>query len=412
MKRSIWSGPTWSARPAGPGFFPLDDRLGLVPGQFGPFLVQVIVRLGTVLPFEQVPDLLALLTGVRICADTVRRITEGAGSAQVAIEERELARLEAELPPAPARAPIQQMSADGAMVPLLHGEWAEVRTVAVGTLDLGVEGTEAQARDLRYFSRLCSAHAFIREAALPLHQCGLGAAECVVAVVDGAAWLQEFIDAHCPDAVRILDFPHAVSYLAKAAQAAFGSGTREASVWLDTWAPKLKTQDPAVVLAAIRALPMPDEDAEVIRTQVLGYLTKRRGQLAYATFAAQGYPLGSGMIESANKLVVEARLKGSGMHWARHNVTPMLALRGVVCSGQWEIAWPAIWGQLRRQETERRRRRHEHRRARREQACREDRGGAGEDMHVAEKCLPPSTYSWHDHPYDPVLLAKAKTRTP
>lgn len=364
------------------------------------------------LPFEQVPDLLVLLTGVRVCADTVRRLTEGAGAAQVAIEERDLARLEAELPPAPAGAPVQQVSADGAMVPLTGGEWAEVRTAAVGALDLGGDGKEARAHDLHYFSRLCSAHDFIRQAALPLHQCGIGAAETVVAVVDGAEWLQEFIDAHCPAAVRILDLPHAVGYLAKVAQAAFGTGTREASVWLDTWAPTLKTQDPAVVLAAIRALPMPDDDAEAVRAQVLTYLTKRRQQIAYATFAAQGYPLGSGMVESANKLVVEARLKGSGMHWARQNVTPMLALRGVVCSGRWEAAWPSIRRELRRQETERRRQRRAHRRARREQACRQDRARADEDEHMAAKCLPPSTYSWHDHPYDPVLLAKAAIRTP
>jgi hypothetical protein len=55
----------------------------------------------------------------------------------------------------------------------------------------------------------------------------------------------------------------------------------------------------------------------------------RRRQIAYADFQIQGYPIGSGMVESANKLVVEQRLKGAGMHWARRNVTPMLALRAV-----------------------------------------------------------------------------------
>ena len=45
-------------------------------------------------------------------------------------------------------------------------------------------------------------------------------------------------------------------------------------------------------------------------------------------------------MESANKLVVEARLKGPGMHRARKNVDPMLALRTVVCSDRWEEVWP------------------------------------------------------------------------
>jgi hypothetical protein len=50
------------------------------------------------------------------------------------------------------------------------------------------------------------------------------------------------------------------------------------------------------------------------------YFTKRLAQADYAAFQAAGYPIGSGSTESANKLVVEARLKGSGMHWARAHV--------------------------------------------------------------------------------------------
>jgi hypothetical protein len=47
--------------------------------------------------------------------------------------------------------------------------------------------------------------------------------------------------------------------------------------------------------------------------------------------------LGSG--ESAHKLVVEARLKGAGMRWARQNVNPMLVLRNAVCNREWKQSW-------------------------------------------------------------------------
>ena len=79
----------------------------------------------------------------------------------------------------------------------------------------------------------------------------------------------------------------------------------------------------------------------------LQYLETRRAQIAYADFAAAGLPIGSGSVESANKLVVEARLKGSGMHWAPAQVDPMLALRNVVCNDRWAEAWPQIAAQLR-----------------------------------------------------------------
>jgi hypothetical protein len=342
----------------GAGFFPLGEELDLLPKHFSPYLLECIVRLGTLIPFEQVPSLFHFLTGVQVSAETVRRLTEEAGAAQVAIDQQDLEELERWAPPEPAGPAVQQLSADGAMVPLVHGEWAEARTLVIGTVEqrTNQEGEqEAHATALSYLSRLCSADAFIRLAALPTHERGTRTAGTVVAVMDGASWLQALIDEQRPDAVRILDFPHAVEYLSKAAQAAFGSGTREASVWLDEWAPKLKQEGPEEALAALRRLPAPTPEAAKVRRQALRYLRARRDQLAYASFQAQGYPIGSGIAESACKLVVEARLKGSGMHWKRSNVSPMLALRGIACSERWEVAWPRIWTELRTQVAARRR---------------------------------------------------------
>ena len=83
------------------------------------------------------------------------------------------------------------------------------------------------------------------------------------------------------------------------------------------------------------------------------YFTKRAEQIQYAGFAEKGYSIGSGAVESGNKLVVEARLKGSGMHWAPENVNPMVALRTVACSDRWEEAWPQISERLRERTQER-----------------------------------------------------------
>ena len=86
----------------------------------------------------------------------------------------------------------------------------------------------------------------------------------------------------------------------------------------------------------------------------LAYLEKREVQLQYPVFEAEGWPLGSGMVESANKLVVEARLKGAGMHWAPEHVDPMVALRNAVCTDRWDEVWGQIEGELKRQVVTRR----------------------------------------------------------
>ena len=237
------------------------------------------------------------------------------------------------------------------MVPLLHGEWGEVKTMAIGTIgEPGTEG-EAHAREMSYFSRMRDHQSFARLAMVETHRRGTESAGRVCAVVDGAEWQQKFIDLHRPDAVRILDWCHAAEYLARASQAAFGSGTGEASEWLGRQLHELKHGEPERLLENLRELGRElGEGAalKIVKTS-LEYLEKRREQIRYAQFQAAGYPIGSGAVESANKLVVEQRLKGSGMHWARENVDPMVALRTVVCSGRWEEAWPQISRKLREQ---------------------------------------------------------------
>lgn len=346
----------WSAPPVERGFSPLDEELDLPAGSLSPRLAESVVLLGTLIPFEQVPTTLAFFSRVDIDEDTARRRTEAAGTALVRVENAEAERIERERPPSPPGPPIQQLSADGAMVSLLHGEWAEVKTLVTGTVGERMEqdgSRVAHTEQLSYFSRLTDAHTFTQLAAGEFHWRGTERAGVVCAVMDGAPWLQGLVDEYRPDAVRILDFCHAAEHLGNAARAGFGTGTAATSEWLGKQLHELKRGDPNQVLVALRALPVESttrpEEAVASRDAEVGYLEKRLGQMAYAEFLGQGYPIGSGIVESANKLVVEARLKGSGMHWARPNVNPMLALRAALRSKRWAQAWEQITQELRRE---------------------------------------------------------------
>jgi hypothetical protein len=191
--------------------------LELLPGHLSPWLVEATVRLGTWMPFERVPVALHFFTGVRISDDTARRLTETAGRALVEVEENEVALLEAALPPAPTGPAIQQLSVDGAMVPLVGGQWGEVKLLALGTVTAADDGAAtAHTADVSYFARLTDAETFGRLATTETHRRGTETAGQVAAVLDGAVWAQGFVDLHRPDAVRILDFPHAAEHLSHA----------------------------------------------------------------------------------------------------------------------------------------------------------------------------------------------------
>jgi len=344
-----------SVRPVEPVFSPLDEELALLPGSFTPTLVESMVRVGSWIPFgPAAKGMLNHFTKVDVSAATVRRKTEQAGQAYVVLQTAEVARLERELPPAPQGPALQQLSVDGAMVPLLHKEWGEVRTLAIGAVGAPVlrKGEwQLHTEDLSYFSRLADSETFARLATVETHRRGVETAGKVCAVNDGAEWEQKFVDLHRPDSVRILDWGHAAEHVAAAGQAVFGAGTTAFEQWLKVQLQELKHGDQQKVLGKLRGLQ--DElalqigegqESEALKRVVasLQYLEKRQEQIRYAEFSAAGYPIGSGAVESANKLVVEARLKGSGMHWVREHVSPMVALRTVACSGRWEEAWLQI----------------------------------------------------------------------
>ena len=347
-----------------PVFFPLDEELELLSGELSATLVEGVARLGTRMPFAQAASELAFFWGAELEETTVRRYTQAAGAAYVTEQTADVDRLERERPPAPRGPAVQYLGADGAMVPLVGGEWAEVKTLAIGEVEVGrgADGQpEAHTTELTYFSRLADAETFTRQAYVETHRRGTESAGIVCAVQDGAEWEQGLVDVLRSDAVRILDFPHAVEHLTAAAQPSLGIGTPVFTTWLEQQAHALKhaADGARQVLAALARLSVhaaadPILAAEA-RDGAVAYFTKRLAQVQYATFQAAGYPIGSGSTESANKVVVEARLKGSGMHWAREHVNPLVALRTVACTDRWAEVWPRITTRLRAEALQRHR---------------------------------------------------------
>lgn len=328
----------------------------MLPGGLTPYLSEALVRLSTWIPsFARAAGLLETFTGAKVTEASVRRRTERAGAAYVAVQEEEVAAWQRGEKAEPLGATKMVFSVDGAMVPLVGQEWAEVKTCVIGEVPpLPAAGTEpAKAERLSYFSRLAEVGVFQEQLLVEMQRRGVATAAEVACVSDGSEWIQRLTDFHRPDAVRILDLPHAAEHLSQMGQAVYGEGSAASQEWLGGQVQHLKEQGPAPLLATLHALaeahPLP------VLQEHLAYLEKRAAHMHYPAFLAAGWPIGSGMVESANKLLVEGRLKGSGMHWAREHVNPLLALRTVVFNDRWEEAWPQIATRLREQDGQRRR---------------------------------------------------------
>ena len=279
---------------------------------------------------------------------TCRRVTYRNGQAAEAIVCQEAARLEKEGFDE-TRAPERLvLSADGSFIHLTNGEWREVKGMAVGEFETersdGGKEADVRTRNLSYFTRSYRAREFEYFAPAEFARRGLDKAETVVAVTDGAEWLQSFIDYHCPKAVRIIDFAHAVGYVAEAGRAVWGEDTEAFASWFARSRHQLKHQPPQRTLAELRLLQpkaKQDEQAAALDSARL-YLQRRLEMIDYPYFQRIGYPIGSGSVESAHKQVVQRRFKQAGMRWAPQNVDPLLALRDLTCNQRWSEGWDHI----------------------------------------------------------------------
>jgi hypothetical protein len=294
---------------------------------------------------------------------TARRRTYAAGTAALAQEEADLVQIERELPTPVASAPRMQLSVDATKVPLVGGVWTDVKLAAFAALVAPPppkvakdDAPVVEATHLSYAARWEEAPTFGRTATLEAHRRGLSAAAEVASPNDGALWIADLVDLVAPQAVHILDEPHAAEHLGVIGALVFGVGSPQAQQWVDAQRDQLLYGSPSEVLPELarclmrgpcpRAPAGPDglSPADWLAREV-AYFHNRADQLEYQAFRSACYPIGSGIVESGHDVVITPRFKGAGQHWAPAHLNPLLVLRTILCSDRWAATWPTVWQQ-------------------------------------------------------------------
>lgn len=158
------------------------------------------------------------------------------------------------------------------------------------------------------------------------------------AVSDGAPWI-------CNQAERIfgeqgsflIDFYHVCEYLAEAKTTCSNHPKR----WMTTQKKRLKTGHAQRVIDELYQHLEPEhvEDKEAPVRRAYRYLTNRNEHLEYQQAIANKLPIGSGLIESGHKHVIQARMKIPGASWNIQNAENMLQARAFRANGKWGTYW-------------------------------------------------------------------------
>ena len=151
-------------------------------------------------------------------------------------------------------------------------------------------------------------------------QVGMEGAEVWVALTDGGNGLESFVQSNFnrADLVVILDFYHPTGYLKGLAKAALPHDEAGAEAWTQQWCRLLKEEGGAATLAVLREWSWPTRKSSGWRAQwakVEEYFGNNLHRMEYPEYLAQGWHIGSGVVESACKTVVGQRLKGAGKRW-------------------------------------------------------------------------------------------------
>jgi hypothetical protein len=171
---------------------------------------------------------------------------------------------------------------------------------------------------------------------------GIDHCQRLSSVNDGAPWIERITELNFPEAVQIVDWPHAEGKLWKVGKAVFGEQSPEGKEWVEDqldhlWAGKVKQVEAALAgLGGLDQERWPDE----VR-QAPGYFESNRKRMRYDEFRAEGYPIGSGTVESGINTVVHHRMKRPGRGWQRSNAQAMLAGLSELHSGRFDQAWKA-----------------------------------------------------------------------
>src|SRR5690242_4396404 len=138
------------------------------------------------MPFDKVAQMMQEMVSVQAHEETVRRLTEQAGSW---MEAAQIAEGEADAAPEPEDAQLLErcvFSADGAMISLVKKQWVETRTVAIGEPQekLNASGVrEIHVGKLSYFLRLADASTFTNLAEVEMRRRKVAQAKEVCAVM-------------------------------------------------------------------------------------------------------------------------------------------------------------------------------------------------------------------------------------
>jgi hypothetical protein len=178
-----------------------------------------------------------------------------------------------------------------------------------------------------------------------LSQLGIDEAAKVLFIADGATWIWKRVGAMFKrlglkpeQCLELVDFYHVVEHLNTFAGLKKRNWSkRQKKGWVTRQTNRLKRGEVVVFSEAVRKFSKGQRGKDWRRER--GYLLRNAsaGRLNYALARKQQLPIGSGIIESTVRRVLNLRMKGASIFWTKDHAEDMILLRAYYKSGHWQV---------------------------------------------------------------------------
>jgi len=162
---------------------------------------------------------------------------------------------------------------------------------------------------------------------------GYGEYKETVLLGDGATWIRNIKDELFPDAIQILDLFHLCENTYSFAKAIFRNDEAKYKPWAHSIIEMLENGEKHSAMKALKVLKNRKLPKGIVNLYT--YVTNNFDKIDYKDYKEKGYYVGSGAIESGNKVVLQKRLKLAGMRWNELTAQYLLSLRAKFESGLW-----------------------------------------------------------------------------
>ena len=145
--------------------------------------------------------------------------------------------------------------------------------------------------------------------------------------------LQERVD------VKILDIVHVCEYVWEAGTAIYDEKNPNRREWVRDKLLDILDGKVGYVIGALKQIQKKNTFSRSKRDtfdKVIRYLTNHKHMMHYDEYLTKGYPIGTGVVESACGSLVKNRMERNGMRWSIAGAQAMLQLRTVAKNKDWE----------------------------------------------------------------------------